>query len=302
VPITIRPVGGLGNQLFIYATGSTVAGQLGVELWADIQHFDSNPTRSYLLNRFPSRVAKVIKGDSVEAAVRGRIFRKLSAIGRKSSSESVQKERGFWFDPDILTVTDGTTITGYLQSWKYFHTDSQRIRTEILNPTHPSEWFSDMREKVVESEPWIGVHVRRGDYVEIPQMGITTDYYYSRALRIVEKLTGEMKTIVFSDDTDAARGIPSLKNRKNTEFFESPANSCPLENLIIMSHSNHLIGANSSFSWWAGWLQDREDRVVTYPRPWIDFRFINDRDLQLPNWIGLGRESPSAALQNHVGY
>jgi hypothetical protein len=69
-----------------------------------------------------------------------------------------------------------------------------------------------------------------------------------------------------------------------------------------MSLASHLIMANSSFSWWAAWLGDSEVRTVIYPRPWIDFRFINDRDLPLPNWIGLGRESPNEALNINVGY
>lgn len=302
MPITIRPVGGLGNQLFIYATGSTVSKHLGVELWADIRHFDSNTTRSYMLNRFPSQVSKIVEEGSTRAGAGEKNFRALLGSLMRDSDERVQTERGFWFDPDILKVGDGTTITGHLQSWKYFHADSERLRMEILDPINPSQWFWDMRKELVESGPWIGVHVRRGDYLEIPRMGITTDFYYSRALELVEKIGGEMRTVVFSDDTSVAREIPSLKNRRNTDYFEGPADSCPLENLVLMSLSSHLVCANSSFSWWAGWLNDREERVVTYPRPWIDFRFINDRDLPLPTWIGLGREDIDSALENHVGY
>ena len=303
MPITIRPAGGLGNQLFIYATGSTIAQNLGVELFADIRHFDSNPSRSYMLNRFPSQVARIIddenapKSNAHQKIFRGR-FRKMI----KNPREKVLGERGFWFDPNLLKAIDGTTITGHLQSWKYFHADSERLRREILNPLEPSQWFVDKREELASSDSWIGVHVRRGDYVEIPRMGLASDFYYSRGLAIVDKLSEKTRTIVFSDDTAAARELPSLKNRKNTEFLEAPPDSCPLENLVLMSLSSHLVGANSSFSWWAGWLNDQDGRIVTYPRPWIDFRFINDRDLPLPNWIGLGRESLDSALENHVGY
>lgn len=34
--ITIRPLGGLGNQLFVYATGATLAKKLDTELVADL--------------------------------------------------------------------------------------------------------------------------------------------------------------------------------------------------------------------------------------------------------------------------
>jgi hypothetical protein len=302
VAITIRPVGGLGNQLFIYATGSAVANKLGVDLWADVQHFDSNPTRSYMLDRFSSRVEKVIDEASEKLPARKSIRGVFLRSNRERADEGVLSERGFWFDPQILEASDGSTLSGYLQSWKYFHTDSQRLRDEILAPKSPSSWFLGELDRLTNSDPWIGVHVRRGDYLDIPRMGVASDFYYSRGLEIMERLVGKKKVVVFSDDIHAAKNITSLASRSNVEFFESPRDSCPLENLVLLSKAHHLIGANSSFSWWAGWLHDSEKRVVTYPRPWIDFRFINDRDLPLPHWIGLGRESTDAALRNHVGY
>ncbi len=231
-----------------------------------------------------------------------KIFRKFFSARHRNEEERLIKERGFWFDPQILEAKDGDTITGHLQSWKYFQTDSSRLREEIFNPICPSSWFLQTHEKLSGAQPWIGVHVRRGDYVDIPRMGITTDYYYSRALDIVSKLSGIQNVVVFSDNIEAARGLPSLKNRAETYFLSPPTGSSPLENLLLLSLSNHLIGANSSFSWWAGWLQNKEDRIVTYPRPWVDFRYINDRDLQLPNWIGLGRETHDVAASNHLGY
>lgn len=301
--ITIRPIGGTGNQLFIYATGSAISQRLGVELWADISDFASNQKRSYMLDSFPSTVSRVV--DAPDASNRNSLrarFLKSPWANPGNQTGKIVKERGFWFDPQVRDVQDGCTIHGYLQSWKYFQNDSKRLRSEILSPVEPSSWFLATSEKLLSADPWIGIHVRRGDYLEIPRMGITTDYYYSRALSVVTQLTGVKNAVVFSDDINSARALPSLSQRRQTKFLEAPEGSSPLENLILLSLSSHLVSANSSFSWWAGWLNDREERTVVYPRPWIDFRFINDRDLPLPNWIGLGREPLETALTNHVGY
>jgi hypothetical protein len=56
-----------------------------------------------------------------------------------------------------------------------------------------------------------------------------------------------------------------------------------------MSDASHLIIGNSTFSWWAAFLRDRPGRTVIAPRPWIDYKRFNERDLLPPDWITLGR-------------
>ena len=301
--ITIRPVGGLGNQLFIYAAGLAVSTKLSTPLWADVSHFETNENREFELDKFSSGVEKIYSStfDSARDSGSKKGLRERFWSAAKPE-EAVVQDRGFWFDPQVLEAQDGAILQGHLQSWKYFYEIRHDIRERVNKIVNPSDWFLEKWETLSSVDPWIGVHVRRGDYLTIERMGISTDYYYARSIKFLQILTGVKDIIVFSDDMQAARNLPSLKEGKNIRFWETPTNSSPLENLLLLSLCHHLVMANSSFSWWAGWLRDSEDRLVTYPRPWIDFRFINDRDLPMPSWIGMGREPLETARTNHVGY
>jgi hypothetical protein len=304
VAITIRPLGGLGNQLFVYAAGSTVANKLETELIVDLASMASSPGRKYELDSFGSQISQVTNTfDSIQPSNSKKLLQRLTnAFGGRHVAPTTIKDRGFWFDPRILSAPNGSTLEGYLQSWKYFHADSARLREEIWALSQPTEWFGEWSRKLRSEQPWVGIHVRRGDYLNIPGMGISTNYYYERAINLITQLHGEKSVIVFSDDPELAARLPSIAGLENVEFIVPPSESGPIESLLLMSLASHLIMANSSFSWWAAWLGDSEVRTVIYPRPWIDFRFINDRDLPLPNWIGLGRESPNEALNINVGY
>lgn len=302
--ITIRPLGGLGNQLFVYATGATLAQKLGTDLVVDLIGMSTSKGRSYELGSFHSRVTKIV--DSTHGAADANRFalvkKLLRAIGQSTGAAPLVKERGFWFDPRVMQAPDGSTLDGYLQSWKYFAADAAVLKTEIRNIRNPSSWFMETKEELFSSPPWVGIHVRRCDYLAITQMGIATDYYYQRSIDLISQLSGVDTIRVFSDDVDLASSLPSLSKAKQVSFLRPPEDSVALESLILMSMASHLVMANSSFSWWAAWLSNSEERVVTYPRPWVDFRLVNDRDLPLPNWIGLGRENMSDALSINVGY
>lgn len=254
----------------------------------------------YQLDSFDNRIAHVTPGYR-PASPRPGLINKLPRF-RRSSAPSIVKERGFWFDPRVLEANDGSTIEGYFQSWKYFHAETECLRQEIKSLHQPTDSFLKIKSRLASEEPWIGVHVRRGDYTKIPQMGITENYYYHRALEFVQNLTGVEAVRVFSDDITAASELPSLRGNSDVEFISLEPGSTPLENLLCLASAHHLIMANSSFSWWAAWLNERPSRIVTYPRPWVDFRAINDRDLPFPTWIGLGRENTEAAVNIHVGY
>jgi hypothetical protein len=198
-------------------------------------------------------------------------------------------ERSTAFDPRVVGAPDNSRLRGYFQSPKYFEHQLEIIVKEITSFDSPSPWYLAERQRLNTGADWIALHVRRGDYVSGGVMGVTDASYYSKALDLAESLTGLKRVIVFSDDIESAKSLPALRDRKTVEFFDSPAASSPLENLMLISSAKHFITANSTFSWWAAFLGKSSKKVVICPRPWLDLPGWNDRDLHPRDWITLGR-------------
>jgi hypothetical protein len=299
----------LGNQLFTYAAGRAVADRLEVELHADMTKLMANDSRAFELATFASRIDRIhvsnpnAGGDKIMPHLGNRV-RSFLRLTVPEADSRIVRERGFWFDPLITQVPDNSTIDGYLQSWKYFESAKAVLRKEIRSVTSPSPWFIETRETLTSLGQWVGIHVRRGDYVAIDRMGLTTNTYFERAINLLSRASPAPISafVVFSDDVPAAMRLPALRELRDCIYIESPPVSRPIETLNLMGESAHLIMSNSSFSWWAAWLGERDGRLVVYPHPWIDYKFINIRDLPLPSWIGLGRDDHPTAQDNNVGY
>lgn len=109
------------------------------------------------------------------------------------------------------------------------------------------------------------IHIRKGDYLTTDtSYGVLSVDYYLRNLGTEDFL------VVVTDDLD---GAPEIVGRVRPDFVFTPRNSTAWETLKIMQHSNRLIMANSTLSWWGGFLASRRGSDVISPNP-----FYSDLD------------------------
>jgi len=284
--ITIEPLGGLGNQLFTYALGKELSSRLSTDLVADLRNFRGYEWHEYELDSFgpPIPIAADADRRSPIVETSQRLARRLGYRPKGTVGEQVRT-----FDASILDAPNGSRLRGYFQSWRYFPSVADLIRAEMRQLLEPSEWFARTSAYLSHIHPWTAVHIRRGNYVDIPSMGIAKLDYYERALGLLDKLEGRTNRIIFSDSPDLVRSTLDRNFLNSVEILESPAEVRPIEILLLMSFADHMVTANSTFSWWAAWLGERSGRRVICPRPWLDDPGHNDRDLLVPSWISLGR-------------
>lgn len=271
--IIVKLIGGLGNQLFQYAAGRRLAHVLEVELKLDIAGFEDDriPTpRRYSLGNFniQENFASAEEAAALSSLKRGIVERVLAKVLHKRPTHISQKH--FYFDPAILTLSDGVYLDGYWQSEKYFVDITEIIRREFTVKFPQTEKNKDLEEMITSRES-VSLHVRRGDYVSNPKMSqehsiCEPDYY----LRCVEQLTRTVKDphfFVFSDDSEWSRD--NLKQTYPTTFVDHNKADRDYEDLRLMSLCRHHIIANSSFSWWGAWLNTRNDKIVFAPKQWF---------------------------------
>lgn len=115
----------------------------------------------------------------------------------------------------------------------------------------------------------VGVHVRRGKnplnldepaYSENPfYVDLCSTDYYERAMALFPN----EKFLVFSDDPEWCK--EKWKNNPNIQIMEK---GNELEDFNLLASCKNIITANSSWSWWAAYLNPNEGKRVIAPKQW----------------------------------
>ncbi|MFY0693321.1 MAG: alpha-1,2-fucosyltransferase [Paracoccaceae bacterium] len=285
--IIARIFGGLGNQLFQYATARAAAMRAGVPLALDVREANRQlPHQRFALDHFDikARIAQPqdLPPDRTQR-LRYALWRYLGGAPRFT------RENGLGLNAEILGIGDGHYLHGYFQTEKYFADVAQALRRELRIITPPSDENRAAME-LIRSGPSVSVHLRRGDYVT-SQKGAATHgtcdaAYYTRALaHIAQASQSAPRAFVFSDDPDWARD--NLELGVETHVFGQNGPEQHYEDLRLMSACEHNVIANSTFSWWGAWLNGSETGLVVAPKNWYANPKLQNPDIIPERWIRL---------------
>ena len=165
------------------------------------------------------------------------------------------------FNP--IPQIDNQLLIGYFQSEKYFEDHIEDIKKLFALP------------KVTLPPNSVSLHVRRGDYLSSPDIHptLTSDYYY-KALDLI----GDYSNIYVFTDSEIPPDL-KLDNMivvsKNSDY----------DDLIMMSSCEHNIIANSTFSWWAAYLNSNQDKKIIAPKTWFGPKVAHDwQDIYCKGW------------------
>jgi len=204
----------------------------------------------------------------------------------KSSNWVIEKQ--FNFDNQILNSPNNILLDGYWQSEKYFADITDILRREFV-VRYQQDTQSQKVANQIKSTESISLHVRRTDYVQntlTNQIHGTCDQdYYDRAVRYIGKRVINPHFFIFSDEPEWARS--NLKLRFPMTIVDCNDASRNYEDLRLMSMCRHNIIANSSFSWWAAWLNPNSNKIVIAPQKWFNDHTRNTKDLIPDQWIKL---------------
>lgn len=289
----IRMSGGLGNQMFQYALYLKLK-SMGKEVkFDDINEYRSEDARPIMLAVFGVEYPRATWGE-ITAFTDGsmeplkRIRRKL--FGRRAIE---YEEKGF-YDERVLSF-DSMYLRGSFQSEKYFEDMEEEIRKvyhfrELEDMHLPRELYESTKHWLTEirSAEAVGLHMYRGDSRNNEELydGICTEQYYAGAVRYIQERVPDAKFFIFSNEPKWVKNwVVSLMKSQITEemtredirnlekrFVLVQANSeyTAYLDLFLMSKCKHNIISNSSFSWWAAWMNENKDKLVVSPNHWVN--------------------------------
>ncbi|MBR4831617.1 MAG: alpha-1,2-fucosyltransferase, partial [Butyrivibrio sp.] len=204
-----------------------------------------------------------------------RIRRKFT--GRKTFR--IDEESGR-FDPNILELEDAYLV-GYWQSEKYFSDESVQNEIREAFEKRPQELMNDTVSwtllQQIECCESVSLHVRRTDYVDEEHKhihNICSEKYYKNAINEIRQKFPKAVFFIFTDDKEWCKEHFKGKCFSVVELEEGPKTD--IAEMMLMSKCKHHIIANSSFSWWAAWLNDAPEKVVIAPKKWINNKDMDD--------------------------
>lgn len=262
--VIVNIKGGLGNQMFCYATGYALARETGAELSLDVTMFDVNHinNRKIELNAFniDNSIISYKYSDSkfVKKIGLNRI-RKRCAIGWNTHIEKEKKE--YSYDESILNIKTNVYLDGYWQTEHYF----KKYREDLLKIFTPLR-ISHLKKLVdyICEEKSVAVHVRQGDYVGLG-WSLSMDYYKT-AIKILHEIDHEFIYFIFSDDIAYCKdNFAKFSSEYNIRYLEYKSENPIIDDMFLMSKCKHNIIANSSYSWWAAWLNNNSEKMVICP-------------------------------------
>jgi len=259
----IKMIGGLGNQMFIYAFYLQMKRRFPttrIDL-SDIAHYHAH--NGYELHRvFPHADADELCLNQTAKKVIEFLFFK-TILERHQPADSLRP----FFRPRLWPFT---YFKGFYQSERYFADIADDVRRAFsFDLSQASEKTCRLLATIKADDVSVSIHVRRGDYLK-PSVWRNTGCvcsaaYYQDAVSAVLRRLPNAHFYVFSDDMAWASANLRLGN---ATFVSWNSGNDSWQDMMLMSRCHHNIVCNSTFSWWGAWLNAHTDKMVIAPARW----------------------------------
>ena len=292
--IIIKLQGGLGNQMFQYGLASILAKKNNSQVLVDLCFFDQTEKR---LGHTPRNFELAVFNNSYIPALAADLlfFKQLSVVNMMKRKlglnyPKLYDETSFGFCGKVFLIKTPVYLRGYFQSYRYFIGYESFLKGLFSFPVDKLDSTNKKLLIDIKGLNTIAIHIRRGDYVndEFTQQfhGNCSLEYYVKAISLIMARNKDLTLFFFSDDSDWVKeefkNLPYPK-----QFIDNNRNENSWKDMLLMSSCNHNIIANSSFSWWAAWLNTNPEKIVIAPKEWFKAKDFENKTLLPEEWIKL---------------
>lgn len=284
--------GGFGNQLQQYATALAVATRLKARLKVDISIFEKEEYRKwYKMDKINVNIEQATH-DEIErlknkpnAPLLYMILRKLGISSKYRKRTDISALFGFKTDKRIMNLKHSAYISGWCSAEAYVR-EIKPLLTEQFKPKTPLSLCANNVLEKIRITNAVSIHIRRGDFLELQHFfRIVPIEYYKTAVAEISKRIQSPQFFIFSNDLSWAKD--------NIDFINNPVfvdlSSCQnysgyadIEEFELMKNCKHNIIGNSSFSWWAAYLNQNNNKSVIAPKNWFNDKFYQESFEQYP--------------------
>lgn len=292
--IMVELNGGLGNQMFQYAFGRALSLKYDCDFYINIDTLKKGISNRYFTARqFELNIFDIKAREAGENEIRKFSSNNLLAkIFKKQKSKNIIFiERSFKYHPESENIQGNVYLKGYWQTEKYFTKWRNAIMKDFTFLLDKNKLTQKIGEDISLKNS-VSIHIRRGDYLTSPSSnevhGVLPLQYYIEAMEVIQNKVSDAFFFVFSDDSNWVKQ-QFFKDKNNMVIVDHNTEKESWQDMYLMSLCNHNIIANSSFSWWGAWLNNKPGKIVIAPLKWFANVDLNTQtsDIIPDSWIKL---------------
>ena len=264
--MVVKIMGGLGNQLFIYAFGYALFKEKNCDnLLLDTVNYDIYDGPKFVLDYFNIEAStRFISANKIliESPILYKLYYHLKIRFRNIK---IFKERElFLLEQDVFNQKDKTLFIGYWQNYRYF----DKYRQDIVRQFRLKVVSDNLEDALLKLDNHcVAVHVRRGDYKTYRGGKCLSIDYYKHTMDVCYEKDNQVKFFIFSDDEEYCK----VKFEKyNVVIVSEQHDFSDIEEFVFMSSFRRFIIANSTFSWWAAYISNSCDVYAPVVDMWRD--------------------------------
>ena len=283
--IYLKLKGNLGNQLFMYAFARTLQLERGLDeiIVIDDIHIHERRFNDYIKEYDVSNVEYIHDKDFIPKSITiQRMLNKLYYMtiekqGYVKKYEYEKKYKKIFEKLGYICCQNGYLdfgvpkaknlyLEGYFQSEKYFSKYREVILREIcLDGDERLENYPGIED--IKKRNSVCITAKVDETVGNQLYEVYGRDYFEKALEYIIQRVDNPLFFVCSDNTDyiMEHYIDGSKYEVIFQDMSIPTNVT----LAAMSKCKHFIVGTSSYSWWAQYLGQNEDKIVVAPSRWV---------------------------------
>ena len=294
--LVARLYGGLGNQLFIYATARAISLRSNAQLVLDTYSGfirDKQFERQYKLDYFiyPASLDKLHSKKNNLSRFNRFVLRGINKFLPLKFKNYIQQYSDK-FNPKLANVKikKATFLDGYWQDQRYFDDFSDVIAKDLECNFALSSENSLLLTKIKNTNS-VAIHIRFFDNKIESNLNLKLSYYRN-FINYIESNISQPTYFIFSDNYKLAQDMFLRLSvfLPNLYFVNNTSDNSELDDFVLISSCKYIAMANSTFSWWASWIGEKNNKaIIFYPArihlPKSDWDFSK---LTSNRWIEIG--------------
>lgn len=288
--VTVRLKAGMGNQMFQYAFGLRMARLLDTDLSLDLSLLlDRARGTDHVYRDYDLTIFKLQAKFSIAPHLLRTLYKTKSAKVCKTTRAWIARNKLYIREPhfsvskEILENPKNNSLyEGWWQSERYFSEIEEEIRQEFAFKTPIIPTSEILLSKIKNSEA-ICLNVRRTDFLKTASLNTTNRAYFLKAAEQMAQKIQNPHFFIFSDDVKWCAEHLNLPF-KSTLVTHTHKGEKFGNYMQLMTACQHFIIPNSSFAWWAVWLNKNLNKQVIAPKNWFAEGDYDTSDLVPNHW------------------